>query len=116
VRGEQLGRLEAVFHLQPLQRAPQVGVHRVAGDAELAGDLLGIEVLVDESQALALPGAEEFDPSFRDVDACVHAVKVNPSVREWSRRAQRPEVEVGSRRIDTAAGPALALLTPNFAV
>jgi len=55
----------AVVDPQALARLVQVGVDGVLGDAELASDLLGAQVLIDQSQAFALAGGEQFQRLFR---------------------------------------------------
>ena len=45
----------AVVHAQALTRLVEVGVDGVLGDAELAPDLLGAQVFIDQPQAFALP-------------------------------------------------------------
>jgi hypothetical protein len=93
VRNQQLGRLEAVLHLQPLEGAADVGVHRVAGDAELATDLLGIKVLDDQPQALALPSAEQLQTAHPGVGAGIHLAEVNQTLSRGSSHRERSMVE-----------------------
>lgn len=50
-----------------------VGVHRGLGHAELAGDLLGGQVLVDEPQTLALARCEQPHRIFGDDISCDHS-------------------------------------------
>ena len=51
----------AVGDAELLAGAVAVGVDRGLRHAQLAGDLLGAEVLVDEAQAFALPLREQVD-------------------------------------------------------
>jgi len=45
----------AVLDAELAARAVAIGIHRGLGHAELAGDLLGRQVLIDQAQAIALP-------------------------------------------------------------
>lgn len=74
--GEQAGGLVAVVHAQPLARLVDVGVDRVLGDAEPAADLLGAEVLLDESKALPLTRRQEPDDLERGWAWLAHAVRL----------------------------------------
>ena len=58
---EQAGGFVAVVHAQPLARLVEVGVDGVLGDAELAADLLGAQVLLDQAQAFTLARGQELD-------------------------------------------------------
>ncbi len=58
--GEPCGGI-AVLDAQLAPRAVTVGVDRGFRHAQLAGDLLGREVLVDQTQALPLTGREQPD-------------------------------------------------------
>lgn len=49
----------AVFDPKFATRAVAVGVHRGLGHAELAGDLLRRQMLIDQSQAFALARREQ---------------------------------------------------------
>ena len=49
-----------------------IGVHRGLGHAQLAGDLLRRQVLIDQPQAVTLPWREEPDQIFGDFTACAH--------------------------------------------
>jgi hypothetical protein len=51
----------AVVDAKLLARAVAVGVHRGFGHPQLAGDLLGRQMLVDQTQAFPLPGGEQAD-------------------------------------------------------
>ena len=64
--GQGAGRGEAVLRSQPFAGLVQVGVDSVLGDAQLAGDLLGRQVSVDETQALPLAHSQMTN-SFRSV-------------------------------------------------
>ena len=59
------GGVVAVLGAQPLAGLVDMGVDRVLGDAELAADLLGAEVLVDESEAFTLAAREKVDGRIR---------------------------------------------------
>ena len=61
VAAQQAGGLVAVVHAELAARAVAVGVHRGLGHPELAGDLLGAEVLVDEPQALPFALRQQLD-------------------------------------------------------
>lgn len=52
---EQLRRLEAVIHAELSAGAIAVGVDGSLGHAEFARDLLGAQMLVHETQAIAFP-------------------------------------------------------------
>jgi transcriptional regulator with XRE-family HTH domain len=53
-------------------RPVAIGVHRGLGHAQLAGDLLGRQVLIHQPQAVALPGRKEPDQIFGDFASCAH--------------------------------------------
>ena len=55
------GGVIAVGRAQPLARLVHVGVDGVLGDAEVAADLLGAQVLIDEPEALPFAGSEKID-------------------------------------------------------
>ena len=60
------GGLEAVVDAQLAPGAVAIGVDRRLGHAELAGDLLGAEMLVDQPQAITLTRCQHVD-SVRDI-------------------------------------------------
>jgi hypothetical protein len=51
----------AIIDAELATRAVAVGVHRGLGHPQFAGDLLGRKMLVDQTQALPLPGGEQAD-------------------------------------------------------
>jgi hypothetical protein len=59
-------RLVAVGHAELAARTVAIGVDGGLRHPELAGDLLGAEMLIDQPQALALTGGEELDRVFAD--------------------------------------------------
>ena len=83
------GGLETILHLQPLQRPAQMGVDRVAGDAEFAADLFGVVVLDHEPQALSLPGAEQLQAGGLEVHDGVHLDEVNQTLCQRSSHRRR---------------------------
>jgi hypothetical protein len=60
-RADQAGGGVAVVHPELAPGAVAVGVDRGLGHAELAGDLLRRQVLVDQAQTFALSGREQAD-------------------------------------------------------
>ena len=62
---EKAGRGETGIDAQPLARLIQMSVDGVLGDAELAGDLLGAEVLIHQPQALAFALSQKIDGQCR---------------------------------------------------
>ena len=58
VLGDHARRLGPPFHSKRLQRVADSLVYCVGRDAKLDGDLLGREVLVDQSQAIELAGGQ----------------------------------------------------------
>ena len=66
------GRGVAILDSELAARAVAIGVHRGLGHAELAGDLLGRQVLVDQAQAIALAGREQSYRIFGDDVPCAH--------------------------------------------
>ena len=59
--GKEAGGFEAVGHAQALAGPVDVLVDGVLADAELAGDLFGGEMTVDEPQNLAFPRGQAHD-------------------------------------------------------
>lgn len=55
----QTGRGVAILDAELAARAVAIGVHRGLGHAELAGDLLGRKMLIDQPQAFALTRREQ---------------------------------------------------------
>jgi hypothetical protein len=51
----------AIVDAELAARAVAIGVHRGLGHPEFAGDLLGRKMLIDQAQALPLPGGEQAD-------------------------------------------------------
>ena len=68
-------RRVAIVDAQLAPRAVAVGVHRGLGHAELAGDLLGRQMLVHKPQAFALTDGEEVDRIVGVVGSCAHSVR-----------------------------------------
>ena len=62
----------AILDAELAAGAVAVGVHRGLGHAQLAGDLLRRQVLVDKPQAFALAGRQQPDGIFRDDVSCDH--------------------------------------------
>lgn len=71
--GETCGGV-AVFDAELAPRAVAVGVHRGLGHAELAGDLLGRQMLIDQPQTIALPGRQQPNRIFGDDVPRAHSV------------------------------------------
>lgn len=69
--GQAGGRI-AVLDAELAAGAVAIGVHRGLGHAELSGDLLGRQVLVDEPQAFALARREQPDAVLRHDLALSH--------------------------------------------
>jgi hypothetical protein len=69
---QQTGGLVAVRHAELAPRPVAVGVDGRLRHAELAGDLLRAEVLIDQPQAFALAGGQELDRIFADDRAVRH--------------------------------------------
>jgi hypothetical protein len=61
VAAQQAGGLITVVHAELAPGAVAVGVDGGLGHAQLAGDLLGAEVLVDEPQALPFALRQQLD-------------------------------------------------------
>jgi len=62
----------AILDPQLAPRAVAIGVDRGLGHAELSGDLLGREVLVDQPQAFALTLGEQPHCIFGNYAPCAH--------------------------------------------
>ena len=62
----------AVLDAELAARAVAIGIHRGLGHAELAGDLLGRQVLIDQAQAIALTRREQPHRVFGDNVPCAH--------------------------------------------
>jgi hypothetical protein len=62
----------AILNAQLAPRAVAIGVDRGLGHAELAGDLLGGQVLVDKAQAFALTLREQSHGIFGNDAPCAH--------------------------------------------
>jgi len=62
----------AVLDAELAARAVAIGIHRGLGHAELAGDLLGRQVLIDQAQAIALTRREQPNRVFGDDVPCAH--------------------------------------------
>ena len=67
------GRGIAVLDPELAPRAVAVGVHRGLGHAELAGDLLGRQMLIHEAQAFAFARCEQPHRIFGNDVACDHS-------------------------------------------
>jgi hypothetical protein len=61
VGGEHAGGRKAGLGAEPLARLVEMGVDRVLGDAELARDLLGAQVLLHQTQAVPLAGCQKLN-------------------------------------------------------
>jgi hypothetical protein len=70
---QQTRRLVAVGNAELAPRAVAIGVDRGLGHAELAGDLLGAEVLVDEAQAFPFALRQQLYGLAHDVGSHRHA-------------------------------------------
>jgi hypothetical protein len=57
VLGDEASGLAAALDPEDVERAPDALVHRMWGDMELVGDLLGGKMLVDQQQAIELSRA-----------------------------------------------------------
>jgi hypothetical protein len=62
----------AVHHAELAPGAVAIGVHRGLGHAELAGDLLRRQMLIDEPQAFALARREQPYRIFGNDVPCAH--------------------------------------------
>jgi hypothetical protein len=65
VVGDDSRRLASALDSKDVERAPDTLVDGVRGDVELGRYLLGIEVFVDEPQAVELPCAQSCDASYQ---------------------------------------------------
>jgi hypothetical protein len=74
----------AIVHAQLPPRAVAVGVDRRLGHAELPGDLLGGQVLVDKPQALALTRRKKRGWIVRDIRSCAHNGSLNDELGRTS--------------------------------
>lgn len=70
----ELGRGVAVLDAELAAGAVAIGVDRSLGHAELAGDLLRRQMLIDQPQALAFAWGEQTHRIFSDDVPCAHAV------------------------------------------
>ncbi len=61
MRRQEARRLVAVVCAEALAGLVHMSVDGVLGDAQLPGDLLGAQVLVNQAQALPLAGGEQLD-------------------------------------------------------
>ena len=61
VAPQQTGGFVPIAHAELAPGAVAIGVHRGLGHAELAGDLLGAQVLVHEAQAFTLALRQQLD-------------------------------------------------------
>jgi hypothetical protein len=66
VLGDQAGCLRAAFDAENVQRAVDALIDGVRRDVELGGDFLGIEVLVDQAQAIELARREAGNAGFAE--------------------------------------------------
>ena len=62
----------SVVHAELAPGAVAVGVDRGFGHAELAGDLFGGQVLIDQPQAFALAGRKKRRWIVGDIRSCAH--------------------------------------------
>ncbi|HEX3886595.1 MAG TPA: hypothetical protein VHW05_03780 [Phenylobacterium sp.] len=62
----------AILHAQLAPRAVAIGVDGRLRHAELAGDLLGRQVLIDQPQAFTFAGGQQPHWIFGDDIACAH--------------------------------------------
>jgi hypothetical protein len=69
----QLGGGVAVLDAELAAGAVAIGVDRCLGHAELAGDLLRREVLIDQPQTLAFAWGEQTHRIFDDDVPCAHS-------------------------------------------
>src|SRR6185312_9172205 len=79
----------AVLDAELAARAVAVGVHRGLGHAELAGDLFGRQVLIDQPQAIALTWCEQSHRVFGDDVPCAHATTLNDDLKPPSTLRRR---------------------------
>jgi hypothetical protein len=73
VAAQEAGRLIAVGNAQLAPRSVAIGVDRGLGHPQLAGDLLGAEVLVDEPQAFPFALRQQLDRLAQGVGSHRHA-------------------------------------------
>jgi hypothetical protein len=73
VAGDDAGSLGAALDSQDLERTANALVDGVRGDVELGRDLLRIQMLVDEPQAIELAGAQ---PRNAAGDLCLHIGRI----------------------------------------
>ena len=104
VAAQQAGGLVPVVHAELAPRPVAVGVDGGLGHAQLAGDLLGAEVLVDEAQALTLPLREQADRIFLDLRPCAHGLIVNDGLTLASTLSRKPR-RVKRRREPAETAP-----------
>jgi len=66
------GGAVAILHAEFASGAVAIGVDRSLGHPELAGDLLGGQVLIHEPQAFALTRRKKRGWIVRDIRSCAH--------------------------------------------
>jgi hypothetical protein len=69
VAGDDARRLAAPLDAEDLERLAYALIHRVRRNAELGGDVLGREMLIDQSQAIELAFGQSGNPGFQRVHA-----------------------------------------------
>ena len=69
---QQTGRFVPVAHAEFASGAVAIGVHGCLRHAELAGDLLGAQVLVHEAQAFTFALRQQLDGASHGVRPCGH--------------------------------------------
>ena len=75
------GRGEAILDAQFAARAVAIGINRGLRHAQLAGDLFGRQVLVDEAQAVAFALREQPHRICDDLNSCAHDSPSKPRLR-----------------------------------
>lgn len=65
-------RAVAILDAQLAPGAVAIGVHRCLGHPELAGDLFGRQVLIDQPQAFTLTRRKKRGWIVRDIRSCAH--------------------------------------------
>ena len=76
MRGQKARCLIAVLDAQALARLVEMGVDGVLGDAELAADLLGAQMVMDQPQALAFARRQQLDGLGGRLSQLAHAPKL----------------------------------------
>lgn len=101
---QQTGGFVSVVDAQLAARAVAIGVDRRLRHAELAGDLLGAQMLVHEAKTFALALGKQLDRISCDDRTRSHGASVKPDIRHFVYFAEsRSALRHGGARTPTAA-------------